>query len=289
MIQQVLIAKRIFSIGESYAKQTEPLSAGLAISLFQDSVEQLTWCIAKHKDLDVRDTEGFTSLLDKVDRASEETLPHKAKMLELNKARVSFKHYGNLPASSESEKFRSYAYDFMVVAGQRHLGVDFEQVSLASLITDSEIRGHVEAAERNLAAEQVSEAVSQVALARFFLFKNLSQYLPKVDRRLSDADRVFQQIPELRGRDVPVFRYLTQYLDEVARFNAAALAGGDVGEHLYFERELPHVTQFSAGNTRVRYSGYNKPTAELAERAIKYVVETAIRLEESPRSRPTNG
>lgn len=283
MIEQVLIAKRIFLIGKSYSRQSEPLSAGLAISLFQDAVEQLTWCIAKHRDLGVKDIEAFTALLDKIEKSSEDTLPHKAKMLELNKARVGFKHYGNLPASSESEKFRSYTYDFLVVASQRFLGVDFEQVSLASLISDSKVRGHIEAAERNLAAEQIKEAVSEVALARFFLFKKLSQYLPKVDHRLRDADGLFHLIPELRGAGVQVFRYLTQYLEEVARFNAAALAGGSVGEHLHFERALPHVTQFAAGNTQVSHSGFNKQTPELVNRAIKYVVETAIRLEVAPR------
>ena len=95
----------------------------------------------------------FTTLLDKVEKSSEGTLPHKAKMIELNKARVGFKHYGNLPASSEAEKFRSYTYDFLVVASQRYLEVDFEKVSLSSLISDPKVRNHIEAAEKDLAFE----------------------------------------------------------------------------------------------------------------------------------------
>ncbi|MCC5902739.1 MAG: hypothetical protein JJT87_12545 [Halomonas sp.] len=283
MIEQVLIAKRIFLVGESYARQSEPLSAGLAISFFQDSVEQLIWCIAKHNDLVVKDTEPFTALLDKVDKSTAERLPHKAKILELNKARVGFKHYGNLPANSEPEKFRAYAYDFMLVACQRYLAVDFERVSLASLISDSKVRTHIEAAEENLAVGQINDAVSEVALARFFLFQKLSQHFPKVDQRLRSVDRLLGNIPELQGAGIQVFHYLTQYFDEVARFNAASLAGGSVGEHLYFERELPRVTQFGAGNTKVSYTINNRPSAELAERAIKYVVETSIRSEAATR------
>ncbi|PTB99790.1 hypothetical protein C9993_01375 [Marinobacter sp. Z-F4-2] len=109
MIEQVVISKRIFLIAEDYSRQSEPLAAGLAISLLQDAVEQLTWCIAKHQDLDVKDTEGFVSLLKKIEKKSGELVPQKAKILELNKARIGFKHYGNLPATSESEKFRLYA------------------------------------------------------------------------------------------------------------------------------------------------------------------------------------
>lgn len=59
----------------------------------------------------------------------------------------------------------------------------------------------------------------------------------------------------------------------------AALAGGDIGEHLCFERALPYVTQFAEGNTNVTYSRMMRPTGELAERAIKYVIETTIRIE----------
>ena len=95
MIEQVVIAKRIFTIAERYSQQSDPLSAGLAISLFQDSVEQLTWCIVKNLDLDVKDSEGFVSLLSKIEKKSGESIPQKAKVLELNKARVGFKHYGN--------------------------------------------------------------------------------------------------------------------------------------------------------------------------------------------------
>ncbi len=279
MIEQVVIAKRIFTIAERYTRQSDPLSSGLAISLFQDAVEQLTWCIAKHLDLNVRDTEGFVSLLGKIEQKAEEPMPQKAKILELNKARVGFKHYGNLPASSESEKFRAYAYDFLAVSSQKYLDIDFESVSLASLIGDGTIRGHIEAAQQALANDTVKDAVSEAALARFFMFKKLDGYLPKVDERLRDADRIFEQIPEVRGRGVQPFHYLTAYLGDVARFNAAALAGGDIGEHLYFERALPGVLQFLAGNTKVNYSGMINPTKELAERAIKYVIDTTVRIE----------
>lgn len=279
MIEQVVISKRIFTIAEDYSRQSEPLAAGLAISLLQDAVEQLTWCIAKHQDLNVRDTEGFVSLLSKIEKKSGEPIPQKAKMLELNKARVSFKHYGNLPASSESEKLRIYVYDFLTLACQRYLETDFDEVSLAALIGSETIRGHIEAAQEALSKDDIQNAVSEAALGRFFMFKKLDVYLPKVDPGLRNADQIFQKIPQVRGYGFKVFHYLTEYLRDVARFNAAALAGGDIGEHLYFERALPSVLEFQSGNTQVGFSGRNQPTKELAERAIKYVIDTTVRIE----------
>ena len=279
MIEQVVISKRIFMIAEDYSRQSEPLAAGLAISLLQDAVEQLIWCVAKHLDLNVKATEGFVSLLNKVEEKGGEPIPQKAKILELNKARVGFKHYGNLPANSESEKFRLYVYDFLVLACQRYLDINFDEVSLASLIGDVTIRRHVEVAQEALANDDIQNAVSEAALGRFLMFKKLDAYLPKVDRRLRDADRIFNQIPELKGRGINVFQYLTEYLGGVARFNAAALSGGDIGEHLYFERALPNVLELHVENPSIVFTGTIQPTRELAERAIKYVTETTVRIE----------
>ncbi|MDK7585094.1 hypothetical protein [Alcaligenes phenolicus] len=279
MIEQLIIVKRIFSIADQYSQKMEPLSAGLAISLFQDAVEQLSWCVAKHLDLTVKDNEGFTSLLDKIENHSEGKIPYKAKILELNKARVSFKHYGNLPARSESEKFRAYTYDFLVLSSQRYLDIDFENISLASLISDNRIRKHVEAAQTALLNDSVKDAVEEATLGRFFLFKELERHFPKIDGNLSKADKILERIPGLQGQEIQIFSYLESYLDSVAKFNANALAGGNISEHLYFERILPHVTQFQAGNTKVNWSNRSNPTKEFAEKVIKYVIETAIRVE----------
>ena len=221
MIEQVVIAKRIFTAAERYSRQADALSAGLAISLFQDAVEQLTWCIAKHLDLDVKDSEGFVSLISKIEQKCGEPMPQKAKVLELNKARVGFKHYGNLPASSESEKFRAYAYDFLALSSQRYLDIDYEAVSLASLIGDSTIRDHIEAAQQALTNDAFKDAVSEAALARFFMFKKLDAYLPKVDHQLQDADRIFNQILRFEGAAFNHFtispRTYASWLDSMLR------------------------------------------------------------------------
>lgn len=83
LIEQVVISKRIYMIAEDYSRQTEPLASGLAISLLQDAVEQLIWCIIKQHDLGVKDTEAFVSLLTKIEQKYGEPVPQKAKMLEL--------------------------------------------------------------------------------------------------------------------------------------------------------------------------------------------------------------
>jgi len=96
---------------------------------------------------------------------------------------------------------------------------------------------------------------------------------------LEYVDQIFEKLPEFRGNRIQVFRYISQYLESVSRFNIAALVGGNIGEYLYFESVLPKVTIFVSGKTKVNFSHMIEPNEELAEKAIKYVVETAVRIE----------
>lgn len=64
----------------------------------------------KVKGVAVKDTSGFVENLMALASAGHK-LEDRSKLLELNKARVAFKHYGILPASGEAVKFQTYAED----------------------------------------------------------------------------------------------------------------------------------------------------------------------------------
>lgn len=279
MEKEVLVAKQIFTIGEQFSNRTDPVSAGVAISLFQDSVEHLLVCIAKHQELDVGNQESFPSLLKKVSGIEDHSIPYRKKILALNRARISFKHHGELPTASESGKYRTYTYEFLTAATLRYLGIDFESVSLASLIADKTIRDHAQNAEELLAEQEIEQSIAAVAHARYFLFRKLRSQLPQIGAGVRDMGKAFSLVRELRGLGTKAFDVIALNFEEQANFNAIAIAGGSISEHLHFEKVLPHVTQFEAGNTRLKSSHLVKQTPELAESAIKYVVETAIRVE----------
>ncbi len=106
MLKQLLLCKRLFNEGMTFAKRSDSVSNGIAISLFQDSVEICVWAIIKDKNIQVKDGAPFTGYIEAIQKAGL-ILPQVAKINELNKARVNFKHYGNLPASermSENSK-----------------------------------------------------------------------------------------------------------------------------------------------------------------------------------------
>ena len=111
MISQLLVSKKLYHEGCRQLSLNDPISDGLAVSLFQDAVEIYIWTLIKERSIDVGKNPEFTNNLGSIANSGT-SVPLKAKLLELNKARVNFKHYGNLPAHRDAEKFRSYAQDF---------------------------------------------------------------------------------------------------------------------------------------------------------------------------------
>lgn len=283
MVEQILLAKRLFLIGETYSAETDPISTGLAISLFQDAIELLVWSVVKELDITVRDNEPFTALLKKIEDGTESKLPHRAKLIELNKARIGFKHYGNLPASGESEKYRAYTRDFLLSACSRYLSVDFEDVSLTSLIELDGVREHLQKAEKFEADSEYQHAVSEAAKAWYLLQRHIENYLPKVSGRLRGADSLLNRIPELMGQNIRVFELIENYLGAIGRFNLITLLGGNLAENLFYEKRLPTVHMMGSGEFRVRYINVDQPDKEFTERVIKHFVKVALRVQDTLR------
>lgn len=128
MLAQLLLTKRLFLEGCEFTRNLDSVSCGIAISLFQDAVEMYFWALVKDRSLPVKDSFTFTSNLDAIEKAGI-AIPDRPKIIELNKARISFKHYGNLPAPDEATKFRTYTEDFLRVAASTH----FQLISMRSL------------------------------------------------------------------------------------------------------------------------------------------------------------
>jgi hypothetical protein len=109
MVKQLILSKWLFMQGEQYCID-DPISAGLAISIFQDSVEMFIWSLIKKFDVEVDKITPFYKYFELIKKSqnnrNKDELPLKAKMLELNNARVGFKHFGNLPDAREAQKFR---------------------------------------------------------------------------------------------------------------------------------------------------------------------------------------
>ena len=230
-----MLSKRLFIIGSGYADRDDPVAAGLAISIFQDSIEIFIWTLLKKLDAQVKENAAFTSYFEHVKNAPGNTglaaLPLKAKILELNKARINFKHYGNLPDCSEAKKFRAYAEEFLILSYQLFFDVGFEDVSLVDLVHYPDVRARLKCAEALINEEKYEPAIAEVAIAKSMLFTKMAQYFPRVDRNLSDADRIID--PFIGNHGFRYFSYISEYLKSSREANIITMLGVSMQDYVF--------------------------------------------------------
>jgi hypothetical protein len=279
MISQLLLAKRLYICGSQYAEAPDPISAGMAISLFQDSIEIFCWSVLKQLDAQVKENTPFISFFDLIEKAPKnkesKKLPFKAKIMELNKARINFKHYGNLPDISEARKFKEYTEEFLRVSFNSFFDSDFDSISLAQLIPFNDVRISIEAAEKALLYQNIKECLCELSKAKRQLFNKFAGYLPEVNRNLVEADRIFERATKSSG--VRIFSYLSEYLNTLRNLNFVALCGVSIKQYLLLERTLPFAFQADAGNWHFTFTS-SKPSTDDIDKLINIMINLALKL-----------
>lgn len=279
MQEQLLLSKRLFIAGSDYSEKSDPVSAGMAISLFQDSIEMFLWFLLKHLDAQVKDTTPFTQYFDLVESAPKNDkklkLPFKARILELNKARVNFKHYGNLPDASEAKKHRTYAEEFLFQSSMDFLGENLFDASLTKLVPLADVREHLTLAEDFLKKDEIDECLAELAKAKTLLFRQVSQFFPEPDRNLTDGDKVLSA--PFQFRHVHLFSYISEYLGRLRESVITLAFGIQVKDYLFLTATLPYAAQFVAGNWSInkRRSMVSK---EEAQKALGILINIGIKI-----------
>lgn len=280
MIEQLLLSKRLFQKGEDFCQENDPISTGLAISLFQDCIEIIIWSIIKDFSIDVKETEAFTSLLDKVDKRLEPQgikLPFRAKILELNKARVNFKHYGNLPDVSEASKFRGYTESYLRTVFDICFQKDFDDISMSDLIQADDVKQFIKKAENHFIKQEYQDCINEIAKARTLLVNSIKIYIPDVDSNLRKASSLFErQVASQAGR---VFTYIHDYLRELRTMSIINACGLSIKDFKTFESKLPSVTLLGDGNFQVIQTKIFQRTEEEAKFLLRFVIELALKVQ----------
>lgn len=196
MIDQLLISKKLYQEGCRQHEFGDSISDGVAVSLFQDAIEIFIWTLIKEKGISVGKNSEFSNNIGLVVAAGFR-VPSQPKLLELNKARVNFKHYGNLPARRDVDKFRIYAQEFLVEACLEHFGTSFSELSGVSLIRSSELQGYFQSARAAASADQLLTAYEELGKAKCVIFRELSDRLPRFESRDRDHARDLKALRDL--------------------------------------------------------------------------------------------
>lgn len=280
MIQQLVLSKRMFIAGSEYANSNDPISSGMAISMFQDAVEIFLWTLLKELDANINDNTPFTKYFELVNEAPKnergKQLPFKAKILELNKARINFKHYGNLPDVSESKKFCDYTEEFLRFSMDMYFGINFDHLSMVEIVPYEDVRIHLKSAEKLLDEDNIVECYTEIAKARKLLFKRFSNIIPEIDRNLADGDRLLAGID--RGQHVHIFRYLSEVLNRIRDLSLSSVCNIPLRTYLNFDINLPVVSQAQAGNWYVYNKGDGSYNKDNAKEMISNITDISVKI-----------
>lgn len=257
MKKQLLLSKRIYLEGCEFAERNDPVSSGLAISLFQDAVEMFVWTLIKERNIAVKENAQFTTNIESLSRDGAK-LSFVPQLQELNKARVGFKHYGNLPAITEAEKFRTYVEEFLRVSFAEYFEQSFENLSLVDIVAFDDVRSHLKSSEEFVVLAKYSEAIHEAAIAKSILFSKLDRFIPKVGDGLIIGD----------------------YLELLREAILAALIRMPLQDYAFIKNALPKVYMSPlGGGWQVVDRLLIKHDEAHCKRAIECLVALSIRME----------
>lgn len=275
MLPQLLLSKRLFLEGRDYSRRGDPVSCGLAISLFQDSVELYLWALIKEKNISVKENSGFTKYIDAIEE-KQVSIPFRAKLLDLNKARVNFKHYGVLPATEEAIKYLTYTEDFLKDAMEAHFSINYETLSIVDLVIYDDVREELKVVERLKQESKLEDAASHLAIAKAMLLGRLDMLVPRASKNLASIDRVLNKSTGTTG--INGFGYVSKYLDILRGLSIASMLQIPLEDYGFLESSLPHVSKTMNGQWHATYTRMPSFTDEDIQRMLSVVIELSTRM-----------
>lgn len=281
--RQLLLVKHLFRTGRNALADRSPFSAGMAISHFQDAVELLLWATAVH--VDAKPTDRFDALWDAIKLGTKcppgKELPLRSAMTSLNKARVSFKHYGVSPDVTDAERFSAYTEEFLSAVFQEFYGLSFRSFSSVAIVHSDDVRRHLETAEAAIVEKLAVFAAEEAAKAHTLLDQELNRIVPRLgfDWTLFIARTVKSNDP--RAPTMRRSEEVETAIQAQRNFLLATAMGIKLADFIRFNRSAPGVFHSEQGLTVAWATDAIRDavTIEDAEFALRYVTDLAITFE----------
>lgn len=288
VISQLLLSKRLFLEGRRFLRPSDAVGCGIAISLFQDACEMLVWALVKKFDAPIKDGAPFTANIETLQK-HDIRLADVARILELNKARVGYKHYGNLPAFEDAKKHEVSAEVFLRAAFAGHFNCEFDEISSLDIVSFPEVRARLKQADASAKAGDYESAVKECSIAKAIVFGELRGHPPRIPIRLSRGDDILaQKLEQLRPErgyhsriSFDLFRELSDYLEEVGEVMLVSLSKLPMEDYRFLSSTLYKSQQLGDGSW-IHSNSYSQVTLSLdvCVRQINCMIEMCIRLKD---------
>lgn len=273
LIDRAICSKYIFHKGADILNRRGPFSSGLAILHFQDAAEMVLRVIAELLHCSLKENVAFNQIIDAIDKIGDNKISHRIALNQLNKARINFKHFGLEPKYEDANKFRYDLEGFFPEALRSFLNIDFDSISLSSLISHRRTENFLNEAERLISDGKYHDSISASAVA-FTIFR--AHYDKEPDRYWRDPFRRF----EVEDEKLQIW---ADNIDEVIEDHQSQLNlimfGINLADYRRFKRYAPIVHLSGAGTFAIHYGGFGEPIDPTKETALfchRFVIDAIL-------------
>jgi hypothetical protein len=285
IVRHLALIKYMFQAGVEESRRPSPFFVRALLS-FQDSAELFLHLACEHHQIPVPKQAQFLEYWGLL--KSKGPVGHQPGMDRLNRARVNFKHHGNLPNAQDMEDFRATAATFFEDSTPLLFGVKFDEVSLVDLVEHKEAREQLQEAHRCWNTNAADPSVQNcLALALAHLLSGYQR-----DARDGSWTSFVTIAPSmsplstsrLRGQDKELAKFLERTSDSIDSLNAAVsimALGLDYRRYTRFRTLTPTVSWAKGGPASYRWPRSLPLKAEDFQFATDFIIEAAVRLQES--------
>lgn len=285
LVQRLAFVKYLYELAVTQSKQPEPLSSASVLT-FHDSIEMFLLLSSEHLNIG-SNKPNFMDYWDLLNQKLTTELTQKESMRRLNKARVALKHHGTMPSRLDIEAIRASATNFFNENCLTVFGFEFKNISMISLVDCSEARVILEEATDLIQNNQFTKALVQIAVAFHILIDDYeSKQMDSFGRSpfffgrsLNFESSFFMGIREDRKLADFVDKVRESIMSMQSAIKIVSL-GLDYRKYVKF-RLLTPVVQKTIGGRYVSDINPNQEyTQEHSEFCLKYVIESALRLQD---------
>lgn len=280
---QIVLCRSLYMEAEAHLSRNGAVHAGLAVSIAQDAVELFLRAIIKsNPQPNSKVPEEFAKCMDYIDTLAgsddDRRVPFRARMNELNKARVNFKHYGLVPDRADVRRLLSYAQDFFETATPRFFSKEFSAVSMADMVLLPEAQKRLKRAEECLMTDGWGRALGYSAEAVDWV---TNQLLFSASQRVLLAPPSLGTVAnEFTGMLKEIENYVHHLNAGSRRLSLMLALSVNIDELVRFESIVPFVRRRTSGEYIWESSHISEPgSREDAEFAVSFATRFAIEVQ----------
>jgi hypothetical protein len=212
VMERLAFARHLYQLGVEQSRRPEPSNA-VGILMLHDAVELLLHLATEHLQVRASEKTRFMEYFDLLaPKVAGGQVSERSSMQRLNGARISFKHHGTRPSTSDVEALRGSVSLFLETNVPAIFGIDFDHVSMARLVRTEDARNALLKAESVIAQGELRGGMEHIAIAYAHIIKIHDEFA----RPLS-ARRRLSYGPSISGPMARVEHELTEIADEVLR------------------------------------------------------------------------